>query len=123
MKEINFESERLFLRLIDAKDLDAIHELHSLPETDRFNTLGIPKDKEETKKIVSGWQMFGDDNVLQNVTFVIEKKSSKNFIGLIALKVNIPKYKKAEVWYKLHKNYWNQGYGTEALKMHNTFWF
>jgi hypothetical protein len=29
--------------------LDAIHELHSQPETDRFNTLGIPENLEASK--------------------------------------------------------------------------
>jgi hypothetical protein len=32
--------------------LDAIHELHSQPETDRFNTLGIPENLEATAKLM-----------------------------------------------------------------------
>jgi hypothetical protein len=37
------------LRLAVLSDLDAIHELHSQPETDRFNTLGIPENLEASK--------------------------------------------------------------------------
>ena len=39
---------RLKLRLIKASDLESIHNLHSLPETDRYNTLGIPKFRANT---------------------------------------------------------------------------
>jgi RimJ/RimL family protein N-acetyltransferase len=27
-----------------------------------------------------------------------------------------PAYKNAEVWYKIHKDFWGQGYATEAVK-------
>ena len=40
-------TERIKLRLIEISDLDSIHQLHSLPETDEFNALGIPKNIDE----------------------------------------------------------------------------
>jgi len=42
-------SPRLQLRLIEESDLNAIHELHSLAETDEFNALGIPEHIAQTQ--------------------------------------------------------------------------
>ena len=55
MNNINLKTQRLNLRPISEKDIENIHKLHSLPETDRFNTLGIPKDLNETKIVVEKW--------------------------------------------------------------------
>jgi ribosomal-protein-alanine N-acetyltransferase len=49
MKAMELFSERLKLRLIHFSDLETIHALYSLPETDEFNTLGIPADLEDKK--------------------------------------------------------------------------
>jgi hypothetical protein len=38
---MNLQTKRLSLEELSSKDLIAIHELHSLAETDEFNTLGI----------------------------------------------------------------------------------
>ena len=40
---------------------------------------------------------------------------SNQFIGLVALNLREFKYRSAEVWFKIHPNHWNNGYGTEAL--------
>ena len=45
-------TERLLLREIGWKDLEDIHRLHSIPEVDEFNTLGIPKDLDETRELL-----------------------------------------------------------------------
>lgn len=63
-----------------------------------------------------------DNEAGQNFTFKIELKDN-TFIGLIALKMSLPKYKAAEAWYKIHKDFWNNGYATEALKRILTFGF
>jgi ribosomal-protein-alanine N-acetyltransferase len=55
MNEFKLLTERTKLRLIDISDLDSIHTLHSLPETDEFNALGIPKSIEETNSIIVPW--------------------------------------------------------------------
>ncbi|WP_313779661.1 hypothetical protein [Flagellimonas onchidii] len=51
---LRLETERLLIGPITLDDLENIHELHSLPETDKFNTLGIPKNIDETKNIITG---------------------------------------------------------------------
>lgn len=110
------ETNRTILRLIKLSDLDSIHNLHSLPETDEFNALGIPKNIEETKMIISPWIKENNLEIIKNYTFLIESKDGDNFIGLFGFKIGNEKYKRGEVWFKLHKSSWNKGYGTECLK-------
>ncbi len=123
MTKIKLASKRLNLRLIVVADLDAIHELHSLPETDTFNTLGIPENIQETKSIIEGWVKANNESEPKNLTFAIEQAVTKKFTGLIALKIGHKKFKNAEVWYKLHRDFWGKGFGTEALNAILTFGF
>ncbi len=82
-----------------------IHNLHSLAETDEYNALGIPKNIEETKLIIEPWIIENQANEIKSYTFAVENKSDDHFIGLFGLKLGNKKYKKAEVWYKIHSTY------------------
>lgn len=116
MNSLSISTERTVLRLIEMSDLNSIHELHSLPETDEFNTLGIPKNIEETKANIEIWVNENQSKEIKNYTFSIEHKNDNVFIGLFGLKADFSKNKRAEVWYKLHPNFWNKGLATETLK-------
>ncbi|MCF6214410.1 MAG: GNAT family N-acetyltransferase [Flavobacteriaceae bacterium] len=109
-------TSRLTLRLIQKSDLEVIHKLQSTPEVDKYNTLGIPKNLAETEKVMG--PSFEDlkKDMIRRYTFVIELNRSREFMGLIALNLGNPKYKSAEVWYKLLPIFWGQAYATEALK-------
>lgn len=106
-------SERLNLRLVTPADLEAIHALHALPEVDRYNTLGIPDNLEQTQQLLREWIAASHRAQQPEYTFAITDDNL--FIGLIALKVGSEKYRRAEVWYKLDVAYWGNGYATEAL--------
>lgn len=112
---IKLETNRLRISPISLDDLEKIHELHALPETDEFNTLGIPKNIDETKSVITDW-IKSNSEKNAGFTLKIELSESKQFIGLIALKLGSPKFRIAEVWYKLHSDFWNKGYATESLK-------
>ena len=123
MAEIEILTERTKLRLIDISDLDSIHKLHSLPETDEFNTLGIPENKQETQSVISSWIAENQLSPIKNYTFAIEHKSSGEFMGLFGLKLGNAKYKRAEVWYKIHPDYWKKWFATETLRKVVVFGF
>ncbi len=112
---LRLETERLLISPITLDDLENIHELHLLPETDKFNTLGIPKNIDETKNIIAEWIEKNNSGQNRNFTFKIEQAESKTFVGLVALNLGMPKFRIAEVWYKLHSNFWGKGYATESL--------
>jgi RimJ/RimL family protein N-acetyltransferase len=109
------ETNRLNLKLITISDLEKIHELLSLPETDKFNTLGIPTNIRETEKILDELITKNNNGKETNFTFKVELKDEKSFIGLLSLNLGNPKFKSAEVWYKFHSHFWNKGYATESL--------
>lgn len=114
MNNITLQTERLTLKPVAKLDLAYIHELHSLPETDLFNTLGIPANIKETEIILEKWIFENEKENNTNFTFIIELDKKKENIGLIGINLRKEKYKNAEIWFKLHKNHWNKGYATEA---------
>ena len=110
------QTNRLLIREITIHDTGHIHELHSLAETDEFNTLGIPDSFQTTENIINEWLTSQTVTPQTSYVFYIELIETKQFIGLIALKMGKPKFKNAEVWYKIHVNHWQKGYTTEALQ-------
>ncbi len=108
-------AERLKLRLVTQADLSAIHTLHKLPETNEYNTLGIPKNMAETESIVKAWIEGHRQPRIKSYIFAVEKRADKEFIGLLGFRLGASKFKRGEVWYKIHPNFWRQGYATEAL--------
>ena len=110
-----FQTNRLNIRQVSTLDIDKIHQLLSLPETEEFNTLGIPETIQTTIEILKEWTL-GQSLIPQvSYVFCIDHISTNHFIGLIALNVGKANYKTAEVWYKIHVDYWRKGYTTEAL--------
>ena len=116
MNTLTLKTDRLNLRPISENDINNIHKLHSLPETDMFNTLGIPKSILETEIIVKGWISENNSENNKKYTFTIELNKEEEFIGIIGINLGKEKYRNAEVWFKIDCNYWNKGYATESLK-------
>ncbi len=108
------KTKKLFLREIFINDLESIHQLHSCPEVDEFNTMGIPSSIEETNKFVDEWVASEIELPRKKYVFAIEN-SDKQFIGLIGINIGKPKYFNAEIWYKLLPEFWKNGFSTEAV--------
>ena len=109
---MKLETERLILHEIELTDLEKVHELHSLPETDRYNTLGIPETIDLTKELLLGWLDNQREIPRKKYVFSVNKQENE-FIGLVGINIGKPKHKNAEIWFKLHLNYWNMGFATE----------
>ena len=123
MNNIFLKTERLNLRPILETDIENIHELHSLAETDKYNTLGIPNNIDETKIILEKWITENNLEINKSYIFAVELNNENQFIGLIGINLGKEKYKNAEVWFKFHSKFWNKGYGTETLKKILNFGF
>lgn len=120
---MKLQTNRLVFREVSTDDISNIHQLHSLPETDEFNTLGIPASIQDTEIIISDWLAGQNAKPQTSYTFCLDLVGTKEFIGLIALNIGKPKYQSAEVWYKIDSKYWGKGYATEALTMLLNFSF
>jgi [ribosomal protein S5]-alanine N-acetyltransferase len=109
------KTKRLNVRELTKTDIYNVHVLHSLPETDQFNTLGIPENIQTTEKILTEWLRLQKQEPRNSYIFCIEKNDDNSFVGLIALNLGKVNFKTAEVWFKIHKDQWRQGYTSEAL--------
>jgi [ribosomal protein S5]-alanine N-acetyltransferase len=120
---MQLQTERLKLQELFLTDLDAIHELHSLPKIDQYNTLGIPDSINTTEILLVGWLEQQKAVPRMSYIFCIRSVDTNQFVGLMALNLGKPNFKIAEVWYKIHPSYWRQGYTTEALTVLLKFGF
>lgn len=116
MNTYQLTTERLNLRILRSSDTKEIHTMNLLPETDEFNTSETPKHPEETRLKVETWISDNNQEITKSFTFVVEIRNTGVFTGLINIHLKKEKYRNAEVWFKFHKDYWNKGYATEALR-------
>lgn len=112
---ISHPAVALELLTIRMQDLDAVHMLHRLAETDRYNTMGIPESIVETQQLVSGWLTLIHATPSQKYVFRIQNDAA-DFIGLVGINPGKPGYRDAEIWYKLHPMHWNKGYATAVVR-------
>lgn len=109
-------TQRLVMNIISRSDLEAVHALHCLPETDEYNTLGLPADIAVTQTVLDGWLAAQQQEPRASYVFAVSIVDTGQFIGLIGLKLGEAKYRFGEVWYKIHVDHWRNGYATEMLQ-------
>lgn len=119
MKSFNMNPDqlttaRLNLKLITEADYPDIYHVHSFPEVDRYNTLGIPDSVEDTIRIMT--PLVEGNKTGANYVYGVRLKENDAFVGLVGIKFSAPKYKAAEVWYKYVPDVWGKGLATEVLK-------
>ena len=117
------KSRRITLKEIKTSDLNDIHRLHSCPEVDQYNTLGIPKNIDETKKVLEPILKDQQSEIRKHYSWKIIENKNKIFIGLAGLINSCDRFKTGEIYYKLFPEYWGNGYATEAAKLMINFGF
>jgi ribosomal-protein-alanine N-acetyltransferase len=113
---MEIKTTRLILTETDWIHVENIHRLHSFPEVDEFNTIGIPKDIDETKEIIRPSIEDKKNNVRKQISWVIFLKSANEFIGAAGMHLSADKFKLGEIYYKLLPLHWGQGYATEIAQ-------
>jgi RimJ/RimL family protein N-acetyltransferase len=68
-----------------------------------------------TELLLNQW--IDQQKIIPRISYIFGIKliETHQLVGLIALILGKQKYKIAEVWYKIHPDYWRQGITTEAL--------
>jgi len=112
---LKLQTERVSFKALSLTDLENIHALLQLPETDEFNTLGIPETIHATEKIISAWMDKINENPPAQYVFCLERRDSNQFIGIVGLNLRESKFSSAEPWFKIRPVFWNQGFATEVL--------
>jgi len=114
---MELESKRLLLKEITWDDLEIIHKLYSMPEIDEYNTLGIPKDIEETKENIRPMIDAQQEEGRKSYCWEIIKNDSGEFIGMAGINLSANRFKLGEIFYELFPSEWGQGYATEVAKI------
>jgi len=109
-------TDRLYLKEISWDDLADIHELHSYPQVDRYNTLGIPKDIEATREVIRPLIDAQKTDPRKSYFWKIVLKDSDEFIGIAGMNLSLDKFRLGEIYYKLLPARWGNGYATEVAK-------
>lgn len=120
---MQLETERLLLKEISLQDLETIHKLHSLPEVDEFNTLGIPKNIDETRNIIQKDINDQVNSPRHRFCWKIILKQTNEFIGLAGMFPSNDRFKMAEFYYKFFPKFWGNGFATETAKRIISFGF
>lgn len=113
---MDLESKRLTLKEITWNDAEDIHKLHSFPEVDEYNTLGLPKNIDETNEVI---RPMIDDQKAENRKLYFWKillTETNEFIGIAGMNLSLNKFKLGEIYYKLLPTKWGNGYATEVSK-------
>ena len=113
-KRINLETDRLLLRPFELSDASRVKELagdRAIADT----TLNVPHPYKDgmAEQWISTHQSKFEAGELVN--YAITLKSTQELIGAIGLTVN-KRFNSSELGYWIGKEYWGQGYCTEASK-------
>lgn len=114
------ETERLFFRRYSYDDFDELYQILSDPETMKYYP--APYDKEGTIKWIR-WNL-GCYEKRGYGLFAVILKSENKFIGDCGITLqHINGIDRMEIGYHINKNYWNNGYATEAARFFKEFFF
>lgn len=113
--EMEFSTERLFIRPVQLTDAEALFGFRSDPECAEFMSsipLNVAEMRERIQKTASEINQSGTW-----FQFVIFEKDERSVVGDIGLHflASDTQNKQVELGYILHKKYWGKGYATEAL--------
>lgn len=114
---MELDSERLILKELEWDDLETIHQLYSLPETDEYNTLGIPESIEKTEEIIQPIINAQKDTNRKLYYWKIIQKDSGELIGTSGITLSADRFRMGEISYELFPSYWGCGYATEAARL------
>lgn len=77
--------------------------------------MGIPENIQATEKIITDWIKKQKENPRSSYIFSMDTRNTNQTIGLIGLIGREPKFRSAEVWFKILADFWGKGIATEAL--------
>lgn len=116
LKNKQIFTDRLNLRFVEMNDVEWLHQLLSLSKVDQYNTLGIPENREVTRKMIAQHVLDNCEPLPQRYTFSVLDKLTEIGVGLCALNLGRAKYQNAEIWYKYFPQYWGKGFASETVK-------
>ena len=118
MNKIHLETERLYIRKIQAADEKGFFELDSDPEVHRYLGNKPVKTIEEARAAIRHiFQQYEDNGIGR---WAVIEKATGDFIGWTGLKFITTEINKQihyyDLGYRLIRKYWGKGYATETAE-------
>jgi RimJ/RimL family protein N-acetyltransferase len=107
------ETDRLLLRPLTDKDVDAIFEYCSDPEVSKFTTWQCHKSKEDSAVLIE-YARGNYKRGLSEPYGVAQKNNPEKIIGTIGWFWNTQSQRSIEIAYALARSFWGQGLTVEA---------
>jgi [ribosomal protein S5]-alanine N-acetyltransferase len=106
-------TDHLILREYQATDFTGVHAYASAPETVNFMTWG-PNTPEDTHKFIQLAISHQRADPRRDFQFIVALQTNNQIIGGCGIHIRRPENRGAEFGYAFHRDFWGQGYGTEA---------
>lgn len=116
------ETQRLILRDLTKSDWQGVHNYASDPEVVRYLPFG-PNSEEDTKSFLQREIKSQRQQPRQHFTLAITLKDDKQFIGTCRISITNPEKLEGDIGYCIGKEFWGQGYATEAARKLLNFGF
>ena len=110
----NLETERLYLRRVDVKDVNEIIALRSNPETMKYIPRPLVKTIEDALEHIAMMDAKIENN--EGINWAITQKGNPKLIGVIGHYRIKPEHYRAEIGYMLLPEFSGKGIISEAVK-------
>lgn len=112
---IRLETERLVLRPLGPQDFDAYYSYTSVPENMTYMIFG-PYTPEEAMNFLKRCESWWQENPPRVYEFAVILKESGKMIGNCGLYMDDERRLTGMLGWCFHRDYWNKGYATEAVR-------
>lgn len=115
-------TSRLLLRDFTPHDVEAVHTFDSDPELARYRSGGKVTEA-DTHAFIQRTQSWQQSEARPIYALALILKEQAEMIGVVGLTRTSHELDEAELWYRLSRMYWKQGYTTEAARAMLSFGF
>ncbi|MEH1989319.1 GNAT family N-acetyltransferase [Nostoc sp.] len=119
---IPLETQRLILRDFVESDWQEVHKYAADAEVVRYLTFG-PNTEEDTKNFLQREILLQGKEPRQHFALAVILKPQKQLIGICRISVQDTDNRIGSIGYSFTKEFWGQGYATEAVKAVISFGF
>jgi ribosomal-protein-alanine N-acetyltransferase len=119
---IQLVSDRLVLREFVVTDEDAVHSFAADPLVTRFTDWG-PNSVEDTRAFLAEATAQATNPERTEFTLAAVHASSGRLIGSVAIGITSVQHQRGEFGFVFHRDFWSQGYATEAAELLLRFGF
>jgi RimJ/RimL family protein N-acetyltransferase len=108
-------TDRLVLREFEESDLPVIREFDSDPEVFRYQRYG-PNTQEQSREWLNRAIARKQEQPRLHFHFAIVLRRENHLIGHCRISISDVENRQGFIGYDLNRDYWNQGYATEATQ-------